>query len=116
MDEFSERTKFYTSYYTRKINGGGYEPRWDRIHGFKRKKLKFEIKKRKRAITKQYETYNKYCGRNDILYIHARIGGGNWSYFGGDELKKNEWFLEKVDDAYDSTYCDIYAKIKLIED
>lgn len=109
--EFSERTKFYTSYYTRKINGGGCEPRWDRIHGFKRKKLKFEIKKQKRAITKQYETYNKYCGRNDILYIHARIGGGNWSYFGGDELKKNEWFLEKVDDAYDSTYCDIYAKI-----
>lgn len=21
------------------------------------------------------------------------------------------WFLEKVDDAYDSTYCDIYARM-----
>lgn len=22
------------------------------------------------------------------------------------------WFLEKVDDSYDSTYCDLYARIK----
>ena len=112
--EFNEWTDYCKSYYTRKINGGGCEPRWDRIHGFKRKKLKFEIKKQKRAILKQYETYNKYCGRYDILYIHARIGGGNWSYY-RDQVINQPWFIEKVDDSYDSTYCDIYARLAPIE-
>lgn len=110
----NEWTDYCKSYYTRKINGGGCEPRWDRIHGFKRKKLKFEIKKQKKAIEKQYEMFNKYCGRYDILYIHARIGGGNWSYY-RDQVINQPWFIEKVDDAYDSTYCDIYARIEPIE-
>lgn len=109
--ELNEWTDYCKSYYTRKINGGGCEPRWDRIHGFKRKKLKFEIKKKKRAILKQYETYNKYCGRYDVLYIHARIGGGNWLYY-CNQVINQPWFIEKVDDAYDSTYCDIYARIE----
>lgn len=107
----SSYTDFLIEYYTRKINGGGKEPRWDRIHGFKRKKLKFEIKKRKRNILKQYNTFNKYCGKENILYIHSRIGGYNWKYYNGDKLKKNPWFIEKVDDSFDSTYCDIYARI-----
>ena len=54
--------------------------------------------------------FNKYVGRKDILYIHARIGGGNWSYY-HHRVDKQPWFIEKVDDAFDSTYCDIYAKI-----
>lgn len=111
---FNEWTDYLVDWYTRKLNGGGREPRWNRIHGFKRKKLKFEIKKQKRAITKQYETFNKYCGRYDILYIHARIGGGNWSYY-RDQVINQPWFIEKVDDAYDSTYCDIYARLEPIE-
>lgn len=56
------------------------------------------------------ETFNKYVGRCDILYIHARIGGGNWSHY-RDQVDGQTWFLEKVDDPYDDTYCDIYAKI-----
>ena len=88
------------------------EIRWDRIHGKKRKILKFEIKKKQRRILKQFEIFNKYVGRDDVLYIHARIGGGNWDYFGGPELAKQPWFIEKVDDSFDSTYCDIYASIK----
>lgn len=87
--------------------------RWDRIHGWKRKVLKFEIKKQQRRIQKQYDIWNKYAGKDNILYIHARIGGANWDYFGGNELTKLPWFLEKVDDCYDCTYCDIYAKIDL---
>jgi len=113
--EFSDYTEYVISYLTRKINGGGCEPRWDRIHGWKRRKLKWEIKKQKKRIRKQYETFNKYCGRADVLYIHARIGGSNWSYYNGQELTKQHWFLEKVDDSYDSTYCDIYAKLDIIE-
>lgn len=56
--------------------------------------------------------FNEYCGQDDVLYIHARIGGLNWNDFGGPELEKQPWFLDKVDDPFDSTYCDIYARIK----
>ena len=86
--------------------------RWDRIHGKKRKVLKFEIKKRKKRIQKQFEILNKYAGQDRILYIHSRIGSYNWDYYGGNELSKMPWFLEKVDDWFDRTYCDIYASIK----
>lgn len=57
-----------------------------------------------------FETFNKYSGRFDVLYIHARIGGGNWLSC-RNQVKNQPWFLEKVDDFYDNTYCDIYAKI-----
>lgn len=88
------------------------ELRWNLIHGKRRKNIKFAIKKQKEKVRKQYETWNKYAERKDVLYIHARIGGNNWLYYGGDEIEKQSWFLEKVDDYYDSTYCDIYARIK----
>lgn len=86
--------------------------RWDRIHGKKRKSLKFEIKKKKQRIRNQYDMWNKYAGKEHVLYIHSRIGGRNWNYFGGNELMKRPWFLDRVDDSFDSTYCDIYALIK----
>ena len=85
--------------------------RWDRIHGKHRKTLKFAIKQKKKRIIEQYKMFNMYAGRSDVLYIHSRIGGENWLFCGGPELTKNPWFLDKVDDAYDRTYCDIYAKI-----
>lgn len=85
--------------------------RWDLIHGKNRKKLKFALKKARRAVRRQLETFNKYAGRNDVLYVHARIGGFNWIPYGGDEIARKEWFLEKVDDYFDDTYCDIYVKI-----
>ena len=84
--------------------------KWEKIHGWKRKALKLAIKNKRKAIAKQYEMYNKYCGRDDILYIHARIGGGNWSYY-YDKVIHQPWFIEKIDDNFDSTYCDIYAKL-----
>lgn len=85
--------------------------KWTKVHGRKRKLFKYKMKTSKRRVEKQYNVFNKYCGREDVLYIHARIGGNNWNYYGGDELTKQPWFLEKVDDAFDSTYCDIYARI-----
>lgn len=86
--------------------------RWDRIHGWKRKILKFEIKKKKKRIQNQFDMWNKYAGNEKILYIHSRIGGPNWNSYGGNELSKLPWFLDKVDDHFDNTYCDIYALIK----
>ena len=85
--------------------------RWNRVHGKRRKNAKFLVKIRKKRIKEQVEMFNKYAGRADVLYIHARIGGGNWASY-GDEVKHQPWFLGKVDDAFDSTYCDIYAKIE----
>ena len=89
---------------------------WDKIHGKRRKTLKFAIKQHKKRIVQQMETFNKYAGRDDVLYIHARIGGANWINFGGLELAAQPWFLEKVDDFFDNTYCDIYAKIEAVPD
>ena len=103
--EFSSTTDYIKNYFIQ-----GNTIRWDRIHGWKRKVLKTYIHNEKKKITNQYRIWNKYAGRKDILYIHARIGGNNWrSYF--QEVVNQPWFIEKVDDSYDSTYCDIYAKI-----
>lgn len=107
IHEFSWRTRARKERFLKK-NG---ELRWDLIHGKARKRIKFAVKKKKRAVRKQYETFNRYAGREDVLYIHARIGGGNWINYGGPNLETQPWFLERVDDCYDSTYCDIYAKI-----
>ena len=88
--------------------------RWNAIHGKKRKLFKYYMKMANRRVEKSYNIFNKYCGRNDILYIHARIGGGNWPYY-RDKVENQPWFIEKIDDPFDETYCDIYARIKPLE-
>ena len=88
--------------------------RWNRIRGKKRKMLKFAIKKKKKAIQKQYDTWNKYVGQ-DVLYIHSRVGGENWKHMSTEDkikLVQAPWFLDRVDDYWDTTYCDFYAKIE----
>lgn len=86
--------------------------RWDRIHGKKRKTAKYAIKQYKKAVIDNIKVFNKYAGRDDVLFVHARIGGDNWNYFNGPSIvASHPAFLEKVDDYFDSTYCDIYLKI-----
>ena len=84
--------------------------RWHLIHGKNRKALKFALKKAKRAVEHYCHTFNKYVGRTDVLRVHARIGGGNWQHYYGEVVGK-PWFIEKVDDYFDNTYCDIFCKI-----
>lgn len=119
--EYSLRTKAlkhrYLDYERKEEDGYSWdEPvrvRWDRLHGKKRKVLKFEIKRRKRRIKKQYEMWNKYAGQDNILYIHARLGSGNWDYFNCNEIIASQpWYLDHCEDNFDGTYIDIYAKIK----
>lgn len=86
------------------------EVKWNKIHGWKRKVLKTYIHNEYMRYRRQWEVWNKYAGKDDILYIHARIGGNNWPHYFNEVVGK-PWFLEKVDDSFDSTYCDIYAKI-----
>lgn len=105
--EYSDRTDIKAEYYLYPNKS----PRWDRIHGKLRKAIKFCIKKAKKAYTAQLDMFNKYCGRDDVLYIHSRLGGGNWNYYNCNEYLKQPWYLDHIEDAYDSTYCDIYAKI-----
>lgn len=86
--------------------------RWDRIHGKKRNTAKYVIKQYKKAVIDNIQVFNKYAGRDDVLFVHARIGGDNWNYFNGPSIvASHPVFLEKVDDYFDSTYCDIYLKI-----
>ena len=110
--EYSYRTDIKKEYYLVYKDGKVVDFNWDRIRGKNRRKVKTAIKNQLRLQKKQADTFNKYVGRNDVLFIHSRIGGGNWDYFGGPELISKDWFIEVVDDAFDSTYCDIYARIK----
>lgn len=93
--------------------------KWENIHGKKRKALRYLNKQSDKAIEENYAMFNKYIGQKDVLYIHARLGGisckddcSNWGGYNCDEIiKKQPWFLDAVDDSFDQTYCDIYAKI-----
>lgn len=114
--ELSSRTNQIKKKYLIKNEEGSYVGvHWDRIHGKKRKAFKYVIKSARKRVWNNLSIFNKYCGRNDVLYIHARIGGGNWAYYGGSKITEQPWFLERVDDPFDGTYCDIYAKIKPIK-
>lgn len=86
--------------------------RWDRIHGKKRRILKYEIKKYKKRAIAQYALWDKYAGQKNVLYIHSRMGGNNWAGYGDKEvLMAQPWFLDRIDDWWDGTYCDFYARI-----
>ena len=86
--------------------------KWNKVHGKKRKAFKYVIRKARDRVLLQDRMFNKYCGRDDVLYIHARIGAGNWGWYNCDEIVKDQpWFLEYCEDAFDCTYVDIYAKI-----
>lgn len=90
--------------------------KWHLVHGKNRKRAKFLIKQHRRAVKKQLDTFNKYVGKDNILYVHARIGGDNWTYFGADKtVAKQPWFIEKVDDYFDNTYCDIYVDLTKVK-
>lgn len=86
--------------------------RWELIHGQHRRNMKHAMKIAKRRVLDSFGTFNRYAGRDDILCVHARIGGRNWSYYNrGGAVSGNDAFIEKVDDMFDDTYCDIYLRI-----
>jgi hypothetical protein len=109
--EYSDWTRYLCKLY--KTKDGDVD--WSKIHGWKRKVLKTEIHNKIVRIKKQDELWNKYAGKEDVLYIHSRIGGKNFISFNGPKLAQNDWWLDKIDDQFDNTYCDIYARIKIPE-
>lgn len=93
------------------LNENTHVVRWDRLHGYKRKAVKYHIRHLKKNIKRNVNMFNKYVGRDDIVYIHARLGSWNWSNFHGDDLKYHPVYLEHCDDWNDKSYCDIYLKV-----
>lgn len=86
--------------------------KWDKVHGKKRKAFKYVIKKAKKEVFEQFKVWNKYAGMKNVLYIHCRLGAGNWSSYNVHEIIESKpWFLDDVEDYFDSTYLDVYAKI-----
>lgn len=85
--------------------------KWENIHGKRRKNLKYVLKIKKLEVKEQFNLFNKYLGREDILYIHARLGSRNWSNIHYWDYKKEPWYIDGIDDCFDNSYCDIYAKI-----
>lgn len=86
--------------------------RWELIHGQHRRNMKHAMKIAKRRVLDSFGTFNRYAGRDDILCVHARIGGRNWGYYNrGGAVSGSDAFIEKVDDMFDDTYCDIYLRI-----
>lgn len=114
---YNDWTDYVSRYYTKygRDEEGRRIPldiRWNRIHGKKRRTLKFAIKQNLKAACKQYSIWNKYAGQENVLYIHSRMGGYNWEdYAEKESIISKPWFLDRVDDWWDSTYCDFYAKI-----
>ena len=112
--EFSWRTdRIKDKYLVKNEDGEVTGFRWDLLHGKRRKVMKLALKHTKKSIEDYYKVFNKYVGRADVLRVHSRIGGGNWPYYYKEVMGK-PWFLEKIDDFYDNTYCDIYCKINSI--
>ena len=111
--ELSWETDQIVNYYmTRNKDNHPIGIKWNKVHGKKRKAFKYVIRKARDRAMLQDRMFNKYCGRDDVLYIHARIGAGNWGLYNCDEIVKSQpWFLEYCEDAFDCTYVDIYAKI-----
>ena len=75
------------------------------IHNSIFKKLSMLRARHKRQMT----LWNRYVGKDDVLYIHSRCGEGWMKY------RDREWFIDACLDAFDPTYCDIYARIEVKE-
>lgn len=81
--------------------------RWDKLHGKKRKQLKYMLKQYQKGYYEQMKLFSSFCGK-DVLYVHARIGSDNWEYYECDYITKYPQYITRCDDFYDGTYCDIY--------
>ena len=78
---------------------------WSKVNRIDRNTIKLENKKDEERIRTNMNMFNSYVGK-DILYVHARQGGGNRPYYPIDT--KHPMYLSDCDDYFDDTYCDIY--------
>ncbi len=78
---------------------------WSKVNRKNRNIIKLKNREDEKRIRTNFEMFNSYVGK-DVLYVHARQGGGNRLYYPIDTT--HPMYLSDCDDYYDSTYCDIY--------
>ena len=106
---------YINNYDKRSEDGVECSVNWNAMLDEEKEVLKAYIEKRNADFVKEWKMWNKYCGRNDVLYIHARQGTTNWSGTDFYDYKNMPWYLDGCNDADDSSYCDMYAKIEPFE-
>ena len=85
---------------------------FSKVHGKDRKHIKLKWKQIEKRYLTNFKTFNQYVGK-DVMYVHARIGGGNRRWYNNEwtKIKNHPLYLADCDDFYDNTYCDIYFKL-----
>ena len=78
---------------------------WSKVNRKDRNTIKLKNREDENRIRTNINMFNSYVGK-DVLYVHARQGGGNRDYYPIDT--KHPMYLSDCDDYWDSTYCDIY--------
>lgn len=104
--------KFIVNYDKKYEKGTVMSINWDAMTDEEKDVLKAYIETRCADYKKQWELWNSFCGRDDVLYIHARQGTTNWSDTTFHDYENKPWYLDGCNDADDSSYCDMYAKIE----
>lgn len=107
--------KFIINYDKRYEKGVRLSINWEIMTDAEKEILRSYIEERTADFKKQWSLWNSFCGRNDVLYIHARQGTTNWSETTFKDYQDKLWFLAACNDGDDPSYCDIYAKIEPFE-
>ena len=80
------------------------------IHGRFKKRLKFDIKMSSRNIMSQYQMFNKYAGRDDVICIYSHLRKADTDTI--CELKRQPYFLDRIPHYDgDETYYFVYCKL-----
>ena len=85
---------------------------WSKVNRKDRNAIKLKNREDENRIRTNMNMFNSYVGK-DVLYVHARQGGGNRDYYPIDT--KHPMYLSDCDDFWDSTYCDIYYDLTKAE-
>ena len=86
---------------------------WSKVNRKDRNAIKLKNREDENRIRTNMNMFNSYVGK-DVLYVHARQGGGNRDYYPIDT--KHPMYLSDCDDFWDSTYCDIYYDLTKMEE
>ena len=105
---------YINNYDKRSEDGVECSVNWDAMLPEEQEILHSYIEKRLEQYRTQWELWNSFCGKANVLYIHARQGTSNWSETTFHNYEKEPWYLGGCNDAYDSSYCDMYAKVQPI--
>ena len=86
--------------------------KWDILDAETKKNIDIIQKEVREQVETQYNLWNKFAQKPDVLYIHAKLGSSNWSDTYHKSYEEQPWYLGSCDDTYDAAYCDIYAKLE----